>query len=394
MPPQTLVTTVRPAVMKWARESAGVSAEDAAKRLGLTVAAVEKWEAGKGNPTLRTLETLSVYYKRPLAAFFLAEPPKGPSLPEDFRVLPGSTPRHLSRDALLAIREARRVQALVTDLNEQLGLPKLSEAGRAAAIAHPGTAAARTRKDLGVTVHQQFGWRDSRVALREWRRTVESTDILVMQIGMPMDQARGFALAGPGFPAIVVNSRDAINGRIFTLFHEYAHLLVGSSAICMPDQLWDAHGNTGKDERFCNAFAAALLVPEKALLDTEEVHAIIRSRPLPDELLHKIAARFKVSTAVILHRLRAAKVISNAQCNRKLRQLDSLPSHIKKQGRSFGLPPARRCLQQKGPLFVQRVLEAKAQGLITYRDVADYLSIRLKYLDQVESLISERGTNG
>jgi hypothetical protein len=66
---------------------------------------------------------------------------------------------------------------------------------------------------------------------------------------------------------------------------------------------------------------------------------------------------------------------------------------MKQRRRSFGLHPARRCVQEKGPRFTSLVLEAKDRELITYSDVADYLSIRMKHLDKVQSLLGEHRVN-
>jgi hypothetical protein len=54
---------------------------------------------------------LAAYFKRPLAAFLLAEPPPEPPLPRDFRTLPHGKDR-FERDTRLAIRKARRLQSV------------------------------------------------------------------------------------------------------------------------------------------------------------------------------------------------------------------------------------------------------------------------------------------
>ena len=39
------------------------------------------------------------------------------------------------------------------------------------------------------------------------------------------------------------------------------------------------------------------------------------------------------------------------------------------------------------------VLEAKARDLITYRDVADYLALRMKHFDAVAAMVGEGDAN-
>jgi transcriptional regulator with XRE-family HTH domain len=66
---------VNPSVIKWARESAGVGLTQIAKRLGTSEETITAWESGSKMPTLRALETLASFLKRPLSAFFLSTPP-------------------------------------------------------------------------------------------------------------------------------------------------------------------------------------------------------------------------------------------------------------------------------------------------------------------------------
>jgi len=49
--------------------------------------------------------------------------------------------------------------------------------------------------------------------------------------------------------------------------------------------------------------------------------------------------------------------------------------------------PEKKCLQEKGKNYVTLVIEAHKQKKITYKDMADYLSLRTKYIPKVEQLI-------
>jgi transcriptional regulator with XRE-family HTH domain len=76
---------VNPAVLKWARETSGATIEEAAKRLRVPLSAFSRWESQEATLTLTQARTLASYFKRPLAAFLLPEPPWEPSPPHDFR---------------------------------------------------------------------------------------------------------------------------------------------------------------------------------------------------------------------------------------------------------------------------------------------------------------------
>src|SRR5688572_5478710 len=82
---------VEPAVLRWARESAGLhQLPVAAKKLGVSEKTIDSWEAGSLPPTIKQLRTLSKIYKRPLAVLLLPRPPKDFDPLRDFRRVAGS----------------------------------------------------------------------------------------------------------------------------------------------------------------------------------------------------------------------------------------------------------------------------------------------------------------
>ena len=66
-----------------------------------------------------TTEDFSKIIKRPLAVFFLSEPPPEPAPPKDFRMLPDKTGK-FDKKTLLAIRRARRLQDISKELSDNL----------------------------------------------------------------------------------------------------------------------------------------------------------------------------------------------------------------------------------------------------------------------------------
>ena len=74
---------VTPVIIKWARERAGYSIEDATK----TFKKIEAWEVGEVFPTYSQLEQMAEAFKLPVAVFFFPEPPDLPPISETFRTL-------------------------------------------------------------------------------------------------------------------------------------------------------------------------------------------------------------------------------------------------------------------------------------------------------------------
>src|SRR6266550_3091565 len=103
---------VKPKLLVWARESAGFTIDQAAKKVGVKPERLAAWEAGDLAPTAQQLRNAASVYKRPLGAFFMAAPPEEPVRPHDFRRLYGDEPPAPSPALLLELRRARRRRAL------------------------------------------------------------------------------------------------------------------------------------------------------------------------------------------------------------------------------------------------------------------------------------------
>jgi transcriptional regulator with XRE-family HTH domain len=92
---RTLTALVEPEVLRWARESIGLTPLAAARKIGLSdETLVDQWEAGSAAPSIPQLREAARVYKRPLAVFFLSRPPDGSfDVMHDFRRLPGPVGR-------------------------------------------------------------------------------------------------------------------------------------------------------------------------------------------------------------------------------------------------------------------------------------------------------------
>ena len=80
---------VNPDILIWARETAGLTVEEAAKRLGLSnPGRLQTLEDGTREPSRRQLLNMSEKYRRPLLTFYLSERPRERDRGQDFRSLP------------------------------------------------------------------------------------------------------------------------------------------------------------------------------------------------------------------------------------------------------------------------------------------------------------------
>ena len=118
------VATVNPEILVWARETAGLDRETAARKINLNaargVSGAERLadiEAGDGAPSSALLQRMSQQYHRPLLTFYMAARPEPAELGQDFRTLPNKgDPSNVLLATLL--RDVKARQSLVRDTLE------------------------------------------------------------------------------------------------------------------------------------------------------------------------------------------------------------------------------------------------------------------------------------
>lgn len=301
MSSKSFSVSVEPNVLIWARESIGMSIDAVAKKIkGLTVNTVKEWEKKDGDvkPTFAQIEKLSKVYRRPLSAFLLSAPPKESPFPKDFRTFPTEEKQLLKPKTYLAIRKARRFQYSATELIQELGEETKKLSIKANLSDNPETLAEKVRVQFGIKGFPRLTPMTKEAALGEWIELLEDNGILVFQISITMNkEIKGFSLINEDVPAIVLRRSDETSAKIFTLFHELAHLLLREGGICDLEESDISH------EKFCNHFAGAFLVPKDKLLNHSIVKTNVETREWPENFLRDIARDFNVSREVILRRL-------------------------------------------------------------------------------------------
>lgn len=374
----------------WARRSAGLDIESAARKVQVKPKRLECWERGEYRPTLTQLRKLGRAYKRPIAVFYLPEPPEDFQALRDFRRLPGAVSPVESPGLRFEIRRAQSRRELALELYELAAESPSSLPLSVALSDDPEESAQAIRDLLGIRYEDQVRWAAGYEAFNRWRAALEDRGVLVFQTTeVEVPEVRGFSAYAERLPAIVVNAKDSVRGRLFTMLHELTHILLHQGGVCNLYEETRALSDEQRFEVFCNLVAGAAIVPRAYLL-MEEIVAAKRGDVIwTDEELAHLADRYGCSREVVLRRLlvcgRTTEAFYRVKREQLLEEYEEAARRAAARGKTGFAPPHRVAVSSAGPLFVRLVLESYHQEQITASDVADFLDVRLKHLPKIES---------
>jgi Zn-dependent peptidase ImmA (M78 family) len=363
--------TIRPELLRWARERAGLNAFALEKRFPK----IEAWERGELVPTLRQLEAFSKAVHVPVGFLFLSEPPEEPLPVPDFRTMGAVRIQRPSPDLLDTIYLCQQRQAWYRDYARLHGETPLHFVETAVVNEEVVVVAAQMREAIGFDLDERVELPTWTEALRRFIEQVEDAGVLVMVSGvvgsstrrkLDPEEFRGLALADDLAPLIFINGADTKAAQMFTLAHELAHIWLGKSGVS------DAQASTVPDEsteRWCNQVAAELLVP------LEQVRQAFGKEPDLQSGMQRLARQFKVSTLVVLRRLFDAGFIEQETLWEEYRQELARLRKLERRGgggddfyRTLGVRVIKR--------FAYAMVGSTLEGQTLFRDAFRMLGIK------------------
>lgn len=389
---------IRPEILTWARETAGLSLEDAARALSLkpargesSVQRLAKFESGDGEPSRTLLEKMARTYRRPLLVFYLSQPPKTGDRGHDFRTLPGAERFNPDLDAL--IRDIKGRQDLVRSIleDEETEPPDFIET---TTIDVPvKELASRITKKFGIDLH---GYREKtpEAAFAYVRAKIENAGVFVLLLGnlgshhtnIPVETFRGFASADRLAPMIVINDQDVKSAWSFTALHELVHLWLGATGISGRD-------TTDKTEQYCNDVAGEILLPASDL----KVFTDASPLEITATAITEFAKRWRVSRPMIAYRLYRIGRVSRPQWMQldkhfydefvAFKRKKSEEQKASETGPNYYVVKRHRV----GSALLGLVRRALDEGNITYTKASRVLGVKPR---NVESLLSTGASRG
>jgi Zn-dependent peptidase ImmA (M78 family)/DNA-binding XRE family transcriptional regulator len=382
-----LTALVEPDVLRWARESIGLTPQAAARKIGLSdETLVEQWEDGTAVPTIAKLREAARVYKRPLAVLFLPRPPDGSfDVMHDFRRLPDAEARLWSPELHGEFRRAndqRDVALEIADLAQE-PIPQTWRLPEPLPDNDEDLAAAARRNLIeGAPLRFPVGG-DEFAHLGFWIAALEEAGVLVLTSnGVSVNEMRGFSLHFDELPVIVVNGSDFARGRLFSLLHEYAHLILHTDGLCDMAPGVATTADLRLEVR-CNAIAAAILMPRAMVLGLPDVAVAPPGYDLwTDDALETGAKTFGVSVEAFLRRLLTLGRTTEPFYRRKRRDLlrgyDEALARRKEEG--GGGNWYRTKVRNLGKGYVRGVISAHQRSLIDTYTAASYLDAKVQQL--------------
>lgn len=325
---------------------------------------LKDYETGIRSPTVTDFRNMARKYRLSEAVLARKNPPTIPPLPKDNRTFIGRPPR-LSFETLVAIDEVRAQQNYLTEIADEMPdfirhkLPRY-DMGQS-----PGELGERERSRLGISSAYQLRWRDARTAFTNWREIIEPVGVYVYLEKFPLNDCRAFSLTDPHTPpAIVINKSESLDqAKIFSLVHEYAHLLIRKPGLS--DQNYKSNL-----ESYCNKFAGGFLMPEHLL---KRLIPISRDEPRDwePELIRSVAANLKVSQQALVLRLEQLRRAPAGFFDRFKETQKRWEKPPMSQG--FGGDYVKNQVYKLGHQYTRTVLRALNMGILSRFEVARIL---------------------
>lgn len=385
--------TLNPEIFAWARNTAGLSADEAARALGFNntrdrsaAERLKALEAGDEQPSRSVLLRMAKAYRRSLLVFYLSEPPRAGDRGQDFRTIPGAPPPLYNPVLDALIRDIRGRQTIVRDLLEEAESQPVNFVASASMNDPARELANRIKERLQLSLDEFRRQATVELSFSYLREKIEAAGVCVLLLGnlgshhtnISVDIFRGFAIADPIAPFIVVNDQDARPAWAFTVLHEAVHLWLGTTGVS---------GATfeARIERYCNDVAGQILLP------TAEIRTLAHLQRAPlNEIVDTIstfASSWKISRAMVAYRLLRADVIGEARWRQladHFRQewIDSRGKREETDSNESGGPSyyvVRR--HRLGNALMEIVRRSLGEGTLTYTKAAQVLGVKPRNVD-------------
>ncbi|MBI5488051.1 MAG: ImmA/IrrE family metallo-endopeptidase [Deltaproteobacteria bacterium] len=289
---------MKPELLRWACERAGLGADTRATRFPR----LDAWLSGAAQPTLKQLEAFAKATNTPIGYLFSTEPPTEQNPIPDLRPIDHgfSRPSPNLRDTINICQERQEWyrEYAATD-----GDGPVAFVGGEWPIADIEATASILRDVLSFDVERCAEQPDWTAARRRLVHAADAAGILVMGGStVPGKPARrldrvefsGFAITDPLAPLVFVNAHDSKDRQMFTLAYELVKLWIGRPGV---SEIEVGQPMEDENDTWCFHVAAEFLLPLEIVRREYDPHANL------DAQVDAMSNRFKVPPLIVLRRI-------------------------------------------------------------------------------------------
>lgn len=322
------------------------------------------------NPTIKQLGSFATRLHVPFGNLLLDKIPETESIQLAFRTKE-NVPAEVSLNVRAIIYEMQRKQAWFKEesgyADKKLGLIGIAKGEHC------------TISDVVLKMKEFLKlnhFKTARELFNDLRNQLAYHGILVMQKGgvglgtnrpLDVEQVRAFVLLDDYAPLIFINQKDSFTARIFSLVHEFVHILRGT------DELFRNVDETLEEERFINKAVAQFLMPKD---DFEKVFDTLG--------INKVARYFNVSPFSAAIRAKNLKLMDDIM-NYSVFDMEPELSKKNSGGNSYNT-----ALSLNDNRFMSALVNSQMNGTLPPTKAASLLGISTKMLGKTISIFNER----
>ncbi|QHF21655.1 ImmA/IrrE family metallo-endopeptidase [Rathayibacter sp. VKM Ac-2762] len=370
---------VNGAVLRWALDDADVAVDEIAQITGRSAQTIEAWMAEtEDSPNKGDLEKIAKRVGRSLQFFLLPAPPA--ATPNTIRFRAAIEGESVDPPAELgAVRKAGGAQKLARWAAEV-------NSSAAVSLPQPGSDPiefATTMRDfLAWSYQDQVNATSKSAAYKGLRAAIERLGIVVLYIAAGRSNCRGFSLPDGLAPVITLNSAyNLASLKSFTLLHELAHLAAGTAAIC--------HDPSSSEEKWCDDFASAFLLPEQHLRNYFEYKgwATVSVGEI-DDRIRLISNRYNASWQAVAIRLRQLGLTDQTVVDKVFEASNEVIRGFSPDG---GRTRPLIRLDEYGATFTRAVVTLRNTNQLSEFDARQQLNVNRAEFEQIKSLLLGAG---
>ena len=216
-----------------------------------------------------------------------------------------------------------------------------------------------------------------------WRRRIEDQGIFCLEMKLDSKDMRGASIwRRERYPFILINHQDAefATGRLFTLLHEYAHLLLAKEGIAC-----DFRGREPREgvEPVANRFVAEMLLPSMTFeRHLKRTRAYTYNEHWPDSALDRLREPFFVSRDVVCIRLAEMELAPSDFYQRKRGEWEQKYAGRPAWGRGRPLTKKERKATELGSSALRAFVALRDKGTLPVLESAYVLDMKVEKVEE------------